>query len=71
MVREADAQQRDLAAVVLLNDDQRAWVDDAMSVGGGDVIVRPVTMNVLHEVLSEHLPELKKTAPQTSDDTES
>jgi serine/threonine protein kinase len=71
VVREADAQQRDLAAVVLLNDDQRAWVDDAMSAGGGEVIVRPVTMNVLHEVLAEHLPELKKTAAQTNDDTES
>lgn len=59
VVREADAQQRDLAAVVILNDDQRAWVDDAMSAGGGEVMVRPVTMNVLHEVLSEHLPELK------------
>ena len=57
--------------MVLLNDDQRAWVDDAMSVGGGEVIVRPVTMSVLHEVLAEHLPELKKTTAQLNDDTES
>ncbi len=70
VVREADAQQRDLAAVVLLNDDQRAWVDDAMSAGGGEVIVRPVTMTVLHEVLADHLPELKK-ATARGDDTES
>lgn len=72
VVREADAQQRDLAAVVLLNDDQRLWVDDAMSAGGGEVIVRPVTMAVLHEVLLEHLPELKAAdASEYGDDTES
>lgn len=72
VVREADAQQRDLAAVLLLNDDQRAWVDDAMSAGHGEVIVRPVTLNVLHEVLSEHLPELKKgDASVYGDETES
>jgi serine/threonine protein kinase len=70
VVREADAQQRDLAAVVLLNDDQRGWVDDAMSAGGGEVMVRPVTMNVLHEVLRDHLPELKQ-ADAGHDDTES
>ena len=58
LVREASAAQRDLAAVLILNDDQRNWVDDALSVGGGEVIVRPVTMSVLHEVLSDHLPEL-------------
>lgn len=72
VVREADTQQRDLAAVVILNDDQRAWVDDAMSAGNGEVIVRPVTLNVLHEVLCEHLPELKKaSAAASTDETES
>lgn len=72
VVREADAQQRDLAAVVILNDDQRAWVDDAMSAGNGEVIVRPVTLSVLHEVLCEHLPELKKaSAAASTDETES
>ncbi len=58
LIREAAAAQRDLAAVLLLNDDQRHWVDDALAVGGGEVIVRPITMSVLHEVLSDHIPEL-------------
>ncbi|MCU0703770.1 MAG: serine/threonine-protein kinase [Fimbriiglobus sp.] len=71
VVRQADADQRDLAAVVILNDDQRDWVDDAMSAGGGEVMLRPVTMAVLHEVLAEHLPELKKSADIGSDETES
>lgn len=66
VIRQADADQRDLAAVVILNDDQRAWVDDAMSVGKGEVIVRPLTLSVLHEVLANHLPEL---APDKSDES--
>lgn len=72
VVREADAQQRDLAAVLLLNDDQRSWVDEAMAAGAGEVIVRPVVLSVLHEVLSDHLPELKKAdASAHGDETES
>ena len=68
LVREAEAAQRDLAAVLILNDDQRNWVDDALSVGNGEVIVRPVTMTTLYEVLADHLPEL--APPDENDDSE-
>ena len=59
LVKEADNLQLDCCIVLILNEDQRNWVDDALGAGGGEVIVRPLTMRTLHEVLSDAIPEVR------------
>lgn len=60
LVKEADNLQLDCCTVLILNEDQRNWVDEALAAGGGEVIVRPLTMRTLHEVLSDAIPEVRK-----------
>jgi serine/threonine protein kinase len=70
VVREADSMQLDLVAILILNEDQRGWVDEAMTAGGGEIMVRPVTMHVIHEVLRDGISELQGTeaGEETEDD---
>jgi tRNA A-37 threonylcarbamoyl transferase component Bud32 len=68
VVREADAMQLDLCAILILSEEQRGWVDEAMTAGGGEIMVMPVTMRVIHEVLADALPEVKGTAADDEDD---
>ncbi len=58
VVKEADSVKLDLCAVLILNEDQRKWVEEAMAVGAGEVMVRPITLSVLHEVMRDALAEL-------------
>jgi serine/threonine protein kinase len=61
VVKEAEGMELDCAVLLILNEDQRGWVDEAMTAGGGEIMVRPVTFHTIHEVLRDQLDELQGT----------
>jgi len=58
LVNEANSLKLDCCVVLILNVEQRHWVDDALAAGGGEVMVRPLTLSTLYEVLSENIDEV-------------
>ncbi len=55
MQKEAVHTQLDLAAVVILNEDQAAWEGQIKVLDNGVILVRPVTMTQLHEAVAQLL----------------
>lgn len=53
VLKAADAAQMDVAAVLILSENQAAWAADAREHAGGRVLVRPVTMKQLLDVVRE------------------
>lgn len=58
VMSEANAMHLDLAAVLLLGEDQKNWLA-SLKAGSGHVFVGSPTMKQLLEALAEHLPELQ------------
>ena len=62
VAREAQGMRLDLAAVVIVNEDQEAWAREVEEVSGVLAYVRPVGMKQLAADLREAIPELRKQA---------
>lgn len=60
--KEAIHTQLDLAAVLLLNEDQAAWEGQMKVLEDGVVLVRPVTMGQLHEAVAQLLTAEERVA---------
>ena len=58
VLKEAEMMNLDMAGVLILNEDQKAWGTSVINLAGGKVFVRPVTMKQLSDALAERLPEL-------------
>ncbi len=58
VLKEAEMMNLDMAGVLILNEDQKAWGTSVSNLTGGKVFVRPVTMKQLSDALAERLPEL-------------
>ena len=58
VLKEAEMMNLDMAGVLILNEDQKAWGAGVAGLAGGTVFVRPVTMKQLSDTLSERLTEL-------------
>lgn len=57
VLKESDAAGLDLAAVLILSEDQADWTNDAISHKRGAVLVRPVTMKQLIEAVRALAPD--------------
>src|SRR5262245_43111450 len=62
MQKEAVHTQLDLAAVLILNEDQSAWEGQIKVLDNGVILVRPVTMGQLHEAVAGLLTAEEKEA---------
>ena len=51
--READKAALDLAAVLILNEEQESWKESLKVDASAKVFVRPITMAQLHEAVAE------------------
>ena len=58
VLKEAEMMNLDIAGVLILNEDQKAWGASVLNLAGGKVFVRPVTMKQLSDALAERLPEM-------------
>ena len=68
VVKEAELMQLDCACILVLSEEQRGWVDEAMAAGGGEVMVMPISLKVIHEILMDAIPELKANAAADDSD---
>ena len=59
MLKEAAAMHLDLAAVLIINEDQKNLVHSVKDLPGAMILPRPVTMKQLLNAISTHLPELQ------------
>jgi len=59
MLKEAKAMHLDLAAVLIINEDQGNMVHSVKDLPGAMILTRPVTMKQLLNAISTHLPELQ------------
>ncbi len=60
VLKEAEMMNLDMAGVLVLNEDQKAWGNSVIYLEGGRVMIRPVTMKQLSDFLVERLPELNQ-----------
>lgn len=63
VVKEADKAALDLAAVLILNEEQAIWQSGLKVDSSAKVFVRPITMAQLHEAVTENMPGL---VPETA-----
>ena len=68
VVKEAEVMQLDCAAILVLSEEQRGWVDEAMAAGAGEVMVMPISMKVIQEILADAIPGLAKPDDAAEDD---
>jgi serine/threonine protein kinase len=67
VTKEAHGMRLDLAAILFLGDDQKAWADEACTLPGAIVFAGDPTMKQLTRALREEIPELRKHAPATEE----
>jgi len=60
LIREAAAMHLDLAAVLIINEDQTRLIHSVKDLPGAIILTRPVTMKQLLNAISTHLPELQE-----------
>ena len=58
VLKEAETMNLDMAGVLILNEEQKNWGAGVLTLPGGKVFVRPVTMKQLADALAEKLPEI-------------
>ncbi len=58
VLKEAEMMNLDMAGVLILNEEQKNWGAGVVTLAGGRVFVRPVTMKQLADALAEKLPDL-------------
>lgn len=61
VLNEAATMNLDMAGVLVLNEDQKAWGAGVQNLPGGAVLLRPVTMKQLADTLAYRIPELSVT----------
>ena len=62
VLKEAGMSHRDVAAVLILNEDDAAWAPALADKTGGEILIRPVTMKDLARVLRAKFPDLSPAA---------
>jgi hypothetical protein len=60
VTKEAHGMRLDLAAILFLGDDQKAWAEEACTLPGAIVFAGDPTMKQLTRALREEIPELAK-----------